>query len=73
MQKIPTVERDALFGGITPPCAALWYAFLSEEAFWSDNRELAENYKRRSESFSGGLMGSIHDRSLEKEIEKWKR
>lgn len=73
MNKVPYVERDALTGGITIPCASLWYAFLSEEAYWRDEVGLAQEYKRRSESLSGGLRGSLHSRELEECIKRWKR
>lgn len=73
MNKVPPVERDLLTGGLSIPCASLWYAFLSEEAYWRDDIDLANDYKSRSQSLSGGLRGSTHDNTLEEAIKKWKR
>ena len=73
MNKVPPVERDLLTGGISIPCASLWYAFLTEEAYWRDEVTLANEYKVRSQSLSGGLRGGLNDNTLEELIKKWKR
>ena len=73
MQKIPSVERDPVTGGLTTACASLWCRFLSEEFDWQGNRSLSEYYKRRSQELSVAPRGSLHDRRLEEAIKTWKR
>ena len=80
MNKVPPVERDILTGGLTMESASRWYQFLSEEFDWHDindvdegNTSLSEYYERRSQELSVAPRGSLHDRQLEKAIERWKR
>lgn len=73
MNKVPFVERDAILGGLTFDSAKLWYAFLSEEAYWRDDMTLAQDYKLRSEAILEGFKGGINDNALEEAIQKWKR
>lgn len=73
MNKVPPVERDMLTGGLTMESASRWYQFISEEYHWEGNTYLSEYYKRRSQELSVAPRGSLHDRQLEKAIERWKR
>jgi hypothetical protein len=73
MNKVPHIERDVVSGGLTFDSARLWYAFLSEEAFWQDDMTTAQDYKSRSEGLLEGLRGGLHNNALEEAINQWKR
>jgi hypothetical protein len=71
MGKIPAVERDALSDALTTKCAAVWYAFLAEEAYFNGDVATHDKYMSAAESLSRSPQGFLHSQKLEKEIKKW--
>lgn len=71
MGKIPNVERDALNGALTTECAAMWYAFLAEEAYFEGDLGLHDEFMAKAESLSRSPQGYLHSQKLEEHITKW--
>ena len=71
MGKIPTVERDTLSGALTTKCAAVWYAFLAEEAYFNGDVATHDKYMSAAESLARGPQGFLYSKRLEEEIKKY--
>lgn len=71
MSKVPRVERDKITGALTTKCAAVWYAFLAEEAYFSGDVATHDQYMVAAESLGRGPQGCLYSRQLEDEIKKW--
>ena len=72
MGKAPSIERDALSDALTTKCAAMWYAFLAEEAYFDGDVETHDAYMSAAESLSRSPQGSLHSKKLEEAIKKWR-
>lgn len=71
MGRIPPVERDTLSGALTTKCAAVWYAFLAEEAYFNDDVATHDKYMVAAESLGRGPQGFLQSKQLEEEMSKW--
>ena len=73
MGKVPTVERDALTGGLMYESAIEWYRFLADEALFEEgDAAKSDHYISQAEAMSQGPRGGvINSRVLEEEIKKW--
>lgn len=72
MGKIPAIERDTLSGALTTKCAAVWYAFLAEEAYFEGDMETHDAFMGAAESLSRSPQGFLHSQKLEEAIKKWR-
>lgn len=71
MGRRPAVERDALSGALTTKCAAMWYAFLAEEAYFDGDVETHDAYMSAAESLSRSPQGSLYSEKLEEQIRRY--
>jgi len=71
MCRVPKVERDTVTGALTTKCAAVWYAFLAEEAYFSGDVATHDQYMVAAESLGRGPQGCLYSRQLEDQIKKW--
>jgi hypothetical protein len=73
MGKVPTVERDALTGGLMYASAIEWYRFLADEAlFEQGDAAKSDYYISQAEAMGRGPQGGvIQSKVLEEEIKKW--
>jgi len=72
MGRVPAVERDALSGALTTECAAMWYAFLAEEAYFEGDLETHDDFMSTAELLrSRSPQGFLHSKKLEEAIKKW--
>jgi len=71
MGKAPSIERDALSDALTTKCAAMWYAFLAEEAYFDGDVAKHDRYMSAAESLSRSPQGCLHSNHLEEAIKKW--
>lgn len=71
MCRVPKVERDTLTGALTAECAAKWYAFLAEEAYFSGDVATHDSFMVAAESLGRSPQGFLHSKKLEDEIKKW--
>ena len=71
MGRRPAIERDALSGALTTECAAKWYAFLAEEAYFDGDVETHDAYMSTAESLSRSPQGSLHSKKLEEKIRRY--
>jgi len=73
MLKIPTVQRDHLFGDtLHGPCAAEWCRFLAD---WYEAEDTAKSakYRRRYENMQHVMPACLLDKNLEDEIRLFKK
>ena len=71
MGRVPAVERDALSGALTTTCAAMWYAFLAEEAYFEGDVGTHDDFMSTAELLSRSPQGFLHSKKLEEAIKKW--
>lgn len=71
MGKRPRIERDTLSGALTTECAAMWYAFLAEEAYFNGDIATHDQFMGAAESLGRGPQGYLHSKQLEEQITKW--
>ena len=71
MGRRPAIERDALSGALTTKCAAMWYAFLAEEAYFDGDVETHDAYMSTAESLSRSPQGSLYSKKLEEKIRRY--
>jgi len=73
MGKVPTVQRDALTGGLMYESAIEWYRFLADEALFEEgDAAKSDHYISQAEAMSHGPQGGvINSRVLEEEIKRW--
>jgi len=71
MGRIPAIERDTLSGALTTKCAAVWYAFLAEEAYFEGDMGTHDAFMGAAESLSRSPQGSLHSKKLEEKIRRY--
>ena len=71
MGRLPTIERDALNGALTTECAAMWYAFLAEEAYFEGDLGLHDEFMAKAESLSRSPQGYLYSQKLEDKIKNY--
>ena len=71
MGRIPAIERDALSGALTTKCAAVWYAFLAEEAYFEGDMGTHDAFMVAAESLSRSPQGSLYSKQLEEKIRRY--
>lgn len=72
MGRRPAVERDALSDALTTKCAAVWYAFLAEEAYFDGDLESHDEFLSKAQTLSRNPQGYLHSKKLEEAIKKWR-
>ena len=72
MGRRPAVERDALSDALTTKCAAVWYAFLAEEAYFDGDLGLHDEFLSKAQTLSRNPQGYLHSKKLEEAIKKWR-
>lgn len=74
--KIPSVQRNAIAGGLTGESAYQWALFLAENYLFDSNDPLLyDRFRSIAESLKPApnkpVVASFHCKDLEKEIVKW--
>jgi len=70
MGRRPAIERDALSGALTTECAAMWYAFLAEEAYFDGDLGSHDEFISKAQTLSRNPQGYLHSQVLETAIKK---
>ena len=73
MGRRPAIERDALSGALTTECAAKWYAFLAEEAYFDGDLGSHDEFLSKAEILSRSPQGYLHSQVLETAIKKLRK
>jgi len=71
MSKVPEVERDKISDALTTKCAAKWYAFLAEEAYFEGDLAVHDEFICLAKALSRSPQGSVYSKKLEEHITKW--
>lgn len=71
MGRLPAIERDALTGALTTKCAAVWYAFLAEEAYFEGDVVTHDEFMSRAEILGRGPQGYLQSKQLEDKIKSY--
>ena len=71
MSKVPKIERDKISGALTAECAAKWYVFLAEEAYFEGDLATHDEFMCHAESLGRGPQGFLYSKKLEEHISKW--
>lgn len=73
MNKVPTVHRCAMTGGVQNPCASQWFKFMAEEESFNDRPLNALSYWLKARNLEAVPHGSICSPDLEEAIVKWSK
>ncbi len=73
MGRLPAIERDALSGALTTECAAMWYAFLAEEAYFDGDLGSHDEFLSKAQILSRSPQGYLHSQVLETAIKKLRK
>lgn len=71
MGKRPPIERDTLSDALTTECAAMWYAFLAEEAYFEGDVVTHDEFMSKAETLGRGPQGYLHSKKLEDKIKSY--
>jgi hypothetical protein len=71
MGRLPTIERDALSDALTTKCAAVWYAFLAEEAYFEGDVATHDEFMSKAETLGRSPQGFLHSKQLEDKIKSY--
>ena len=73
MGRRPAIERDALSGALTTECAAKWYAFLAEEAYFDGDLGSHDEFLSKAQTLSHSPQGYLHSQVLDTAIKKLRK